>query len=294
MTTSPFGQAPPAFGAVPPPTSPAPSAPPETPETPEPSEPRRRRFLLAAGAAGVATALAAFLVLPGVLAGSDETASAPPTGAAAPAPTEPQVVPVSPLPSLTQVAGRNPFQPLTAGSGTAGETALQSEVGATAGSTPTSASTGAAVGTSAPAGAAGADGADGIDGIDGLNGLEGLPGADGAPGESPEYVWVTYRGPNAEGTAGTFDIITREGLVTTDVVPRRIEPGEPLQTGSLGGGRGTAASFVYFLGFTGRDDQQAKLQFVPPPATEVGTVPDLRFTADVGDPLSFLLPTYAD
>ena len=303
MSTPTFGQPAP-FGSAP---APEPGAPVEE------AAPRSRRLMMlgAVGAAGVLTAVGAFLLLPAVL-GGDEVAPVPPATDVASAPDpatapEPEVdaVPESALPTLTQVAGRNPFQPqvgAAAGVAPDGTTAVGVDGAGTAvgGTVAAGASSPGASGPAGPAGPAGLDGLDGLDGNDGLNGLDGVNGlngangVDGAPGASAEYAWVTYRGPTTDGTAGKFDIITREGLISVEVKPRATDA-QPIESGSLGGDRGTAASFVYFYGYLNGNDRKADLRFIPPPgpaAVPGDTAPSLQFTGEVAEPLTFLLPTY--
>lgn len=236
---------------------------------------RGRRPLVLGGVAGAAVlaAVGAWFVLPSLL-GVDVPEQSPLPAPAASAPAvEPSPEPEALVPTLTDSAGRNPFlAQVSEGGAGAGAPAAGSASTAQTSTTQTSGSTtvsggGTSVGTSGGTTSSGAAGADGRDGA---------AGPAGPAGQSAEYVTVTFRGPGANPEAATFEVITREGLVTVDVLPY---DEARQQTGSLDPTALTAATALRFNGFSGVSSQTAGIQFADSlPYTLERNVPFSLFT----------------
>lgn len=199
MTTSPFG--------TPNPYSPSGEAPDAgpVPSTEVPGSSRRTPVLLGIVGLAAAAAVGGGLFFFGQSGADDQEAVALPAGSAtAPAPEATPTDAATPLPTLTQFNGRNPFaaQVVPGGVGAApASTPVATSAPVSTGSSAFTGGSGTAGGSGSGSvpGAAGADGLNGIDGADGtdgaagLDGTDGIDGIDGEDGVTPQYLQVTYR-----------------------------------------------------------------------------------------------------
>ncbi len=216
MTTSPFGT-PSAFGSAP--SDSETDAPRQGAGQAGHAAPRSRKPLLAVGGAAAVVALGAggwVLFGPSGDVEAEAVPQARGTGvAAAPAETEPEVVPVS---EYDVLAGRNPFaaQVVEGGGGAAATTPVTTGTGTVASPGGTSVSSGSGSGSSSSVGGevsvsvpgeAGPAGKDGAAGANGKNGTDGKNGADGADGLTP--LFFTIKVIDVDERTKTVDAVVR-------------------------------------------------------------------------------------